>query len=753
MKRRAAIVLLFLCFGVIGAVPLRGSPDDVRIDLGLAAYRVGLYEEAAAVWLVAAGPSTVRGSKGRATRSEERVPLGEQGSALALILATRALEKLESPLAFECWMNANSILRRQGFRWRSVRDSLPKGVSVELKLATYEGPSQLDPKKRLLDPSAALVGRSLSDLRTLGKTILRSGKLERLPSREPIVPALKKKRDVKIAAAEPVAFATEALRFLPEGYFERVARIEPLTAAVRPTVMIGDLMPKNHEESESAVLPGAADSLILPIASPTSTGNRVVAKGQSVSNGAELMASIGSGRFDTGDVLAREAKTRKDEPMKKSTDPEGDPTPGRPTLDPSSEDVVKKWGTPNPSAFEPVLVQAEPTAEQRELATSAWRYFQRNTLDSGLTNSVDGYRFLTIWDLASQVAGTVGAYELGVVDDGEFAELMEKTLDVLLEMPFYRDELPNREYDARTAQIGASGKLPKDGSGWSTLDIGRLLIWLRIVHDWYPKYEGEVQAVVGRFRFERLVKNGQMFGVLNTKREVLRHEGRYPYEQYSAAGFLAWNVDLPVARSYHQLVGALVDGEIVYHDKRPLSFLTSDPLGLGWVELGGIDDFYREQASVFYRLQEKRWKQTGLLTAVNEDSMDRLPWFSYNSLYAANAPWTSLSHRGKPLKGVMAMSTKAAFLWSAIFDDGYSARLRHGAVGLVDTTRGFLAGRYDTGRENRSFNVNTSGIVLEALLFEARGRKPFLRPVEASPKKPEAESSEAASTAAEGVGK
>ena len=48
-------------------------------------------------------------------------------------------------------------------------------------------------------------------------------------------------------------------------------------------------------------------------------------------------------------------------------------------------------------------------AEDIQLARTAWRYFQKNRLSTGLVSSAADFPSTTMWDVGSQLAGMVAA--------------------------------------------------------------------------------------------------------------------------------------------------------------------------------------------------------------------------------------------------------------------------------------------------------------------------------------------------------
>jgi len=384
---------------------------------------------------------------------------------------------------------------------------------------------------------------------------------------------------------------------------------------------------------------------------------------------------------------------------------------------------------PHGGGSEPAAVARGTLSPQElEAAKSAWGYFPRNRRSTGLVDGVQGYGYVTAWDIGSTLAGLASAERLGVIDRAELDAWLETLLATLRALPLYNDELPNREYDTRGARMVDLANRPSvRGSGWSALDLGRLLLWLRIVARWYPQHADSVRAVVARWRFERLATDGVMHGTLvRGSGEDLRQEGRLGYEQYAAAGFALWGLELAGAFARDHVAEVEVAGVRLRHDTRNLAFLTSDPFILGLIEVGGIDREFEAQAAALYAAQKSRWHATGALTAVGEDTIDAPPWFVYHTVWLDGEAWRCTGHDGRAAPERRSLSTKAAFGWWAVFPDDYSERLLAAVRPALATAGGYQAGLYESGRPNRSLNVNTNAVLLESLLYVQRGRQAFV---------------------------
>lgn len=379
-----------------------------------------------------------------------------------------------------------------------------------------------------------------------------------------------------------------------------------------------------------------------------------------------------------------------------------------------------------------VIVSTSPAPKSRvnrEAAETAWRYFEKNYRPAtGWFDSVKDYHFTTMWDLSSAFAAVACAEQLGLISRPRATEMLALALKTLADAPLYNGELPNREYNTATGKISAPKETSGRGTGWSAIDIGRLLIWLKVAAAWHPELAEQTRGMVQRFRFSRLARGGEMFGLYyGGAREYHRQEGRLGYEQYSAAGFELWGIPMPVARSFNRTRPIQVEGVELSADTRNLPYLTSEPFLLTAFELGDIGEPYRKLTGNLYQAQQRRWSATHELTAVSEDSLDRAPWFVYFNVSYQGKAWTCLDHSGRPTPGLCGFSTKAALGWASLYEDEYAGMLEESALKLA-SPGGYIAGSYPNGKPNTALNINTNAAILEAMLFRQRGRRAFLEP-------------------------
>jgi hypothetical protein len=369
------------------------------------------------------------------------------------------------------------------------------------------------------------------------------------------------------------------------------------------------------------------------------------------------------------------------------------------------------------------------TKTEEQIARHAWQYFLASRRPAtGLFDSVRGYGHATIWDIASGMAAMVAAEKLQIIPRQVFLTQMRQVLASLARMPLYNHELPNREYDIQSlSMLDAHSHASSRGSGWSAIDLGRLLIWLKIISNWYPELADPVRKIVDGWNVTRLIKHDELHGVLLTRTtEHLRQEGRLGYEQYAATGLRVWGHKLTKPFRYSSTASFPLYGISLLHDTRKPAFLTSEPFFLTRIELGAIDPQFDHLENNIYEIQRQRWEREGVLTMVSEDAVSVEPWFVYNSISANGEDWVCVSVSGKQYPALKSLSTKAAMAWWAIQDDSYSYRTLEAVKDLVEPSSGYYAGLFETGATNKSRNVNTNAIVLEAILYKQLGRHPFL---------------------------
>jgi hypothetical protein len=384
------------------------------------------------------------------------------------------------------------------------------------------------------------------------------------------------------------------------------------------------------------------------------------------------------------------------------------------------------------------------TANELNMARIAWKYFENNFQeDTCLVNAVDNYPSTTMWDAGSSLGALISAFELGVVDEDTFHTRVRCTLITLGKLDLFQGELPNKVYDTRTATKANYANEPGE-IGFSALDIGRLLIWLKILEERQPYYAPAVNAIVSRWSFCNLLDQcGTMYGGVPEGAGVIYlQEGRLGYEEYAAKGFQLWGFETAAASRAEPMDTERINGvDIPYDTRDPRvlgahNYVVTESYALDGIELNwdraddhSPDDMRHSDktaadfAKRVYDVQEARNAATGILTARTEHQLDAAPWFVYDTVFSDGYRWNTITDDGRYLPASAAVSTKAAFgLW-ALWTTPYTQLLFSAMEGKFDPARGYYEGVYEqSGAEIKTFTANSNGIILETLLYKVQGK-------------------------------
>jgi hypothetical protein len=365
-------------------------------------------------------------------------------------------------------------------------------------------------------------------------------------------------------------------------------------------------------------------------------------------------------------------------------------------------------------------------------ARSAWAYVTRHYQPAtGLVDATSGYAYATVWDIGSGIAALYTGHALKFLDDDEYGVRMRRALATLRTVDLVDHAAFNKIYSTRTATMAGADRRPSArGFGWSTTDIGRLLVWLKIVAATQPEYAADTAAIVQRLDFTRLVADGYMWGMdLDAAGTAHSYqEGQIGYEQYAASGFAAWGANVGRAQRLEENGLPITNmGRTLYADARGRDRLTSDPVVLLGLELGwdpAMERFARDLLGV----QEARYRKTGRVTMVGEDSISRPPhFFYYYSVYTHRKAFgVDVQAGGAFVDEPRWVSAKNAFAWHALVPRHYT-RLAMQTVVPAQTDAGWGSGVFEgTGTSTGTLNINTAAVILTAALVQQRGQ-PVMR--------------------------
>ncbi|HEU0016235.1 MAG TPA: DUF3131 domain-containing protein [Longimicrobium sp.] len=398
-----------------------------------------------------------------------------------------------------------------------------------------------------------------------------------------------------------------------------------------------------------------------------------------------------------------------------------------------------------PAAVPPPVFAPDTQPEDRELfmqaARTAWAYIDREYQPAtGLVNSVQGYAYATVWDMASGLAALYSANQLGLLPDDEYDRRMSRALRTLGELRLFEGAAFNKNYRTTTGAVAGRDdrdrRVDERGYGWSAIDIGRMLVWLHVIRRTQPQHAADAEAVARRLDFGKLVEGGYLWGqtVGRNGRSRRYPEGRIPYEQYAAAGYAAWGHRADQAMSLAENAMPIeVMGVPLVADKRGHEHMTSEPFVLLGLELGWPQEM-RDLALRMLDVQRERHERTGVVTIVSEDAIPRPPHYFYYYAVNLHGRWFSIATQtpGQRLESPRWVSAKAAYGWHALLPGDYTRRAVQGVARAEHAGRGWSSGVYEqTGQPTGAENVNTAGVILEAALYRLRGGRPLAEPAPA----------------------
>lgn len=362
----------------------------------------------------------------------------------------------------------------------------------------------------------------------------------------------------------------------------------------------------------------------------------------------------------------------------------------------------------------------------QDAARSAWSFVNQHYQPStGFVMPLGKYRFTTMWDVGGMLAALYSARQLGFIDHATYENRTERLLDTLMRLPLYDSRAFNRWYDARTgARVDRGYERPDQFSGWSATDLGRLLVWLKVI-GLAPRFQEKAAAVVARIDMTKVVRSGYLWGedLDDQGRQRVFQEGRIGYEQYAARGFALWGYPAEKALNLDEnALPVTVLGRPLVADVRRFDRLTNEPFVLWGLELGW-DARTASLARQMLLAQEARYHKTGVITITGEDSVQRPPhFFYYYCVYSDGKHFAvDVPNDSAVVDGPRWISAKSAFGFHALMPNRYTdAAVR--AVNPAREPAGWASGVYEgSATPTGSISINTAAVILTAAVVNMTG--------------------------------
>lgn len=378
------------------------------------------------------------------------------------------------------------------------------------------------------------------------------------------------------------------------------------------------------------------------------------------------------------------------------------------------------------------LVEKKQLSEaDMRVARIAWKYFENNyNAETGLVNSVHGYPSTTMWDTGSALAAFLAARDFGFIGQKEFDDAIMKLMNSMQRIKLFDGKAPNKVYNTHTLEMVDYGNNAVEGGiGVSVLDLARLISWMDTLQCMHPQYHNPANSALSRWDYSELIQNDEMYGMAKDPLtgEILNlQEGRLGYEQYAGKIFDRAGFPVDTAMSYENKHRADTEilGVKIAHDARDPriyhanNYVVTESYAMDAMELG-TDSINTELLKNIFEVQKRRWKETGIVTAISEDNINQEPWFLYNTIFTSGLPFNTITETGAQHNNLKTVSTKAALSMAMLFpDDEYSKVLLATIGSAFDENLGWYSGVYENGGYNDVTTANTNGVILSVLLYK-----------------------------------
>jgi len=347
-----------------------------------------------------------------------------------------------------------------------------------------------------------------------------------------------------------------------------------------------------------------------------------------------------------------------------------------------------------------------------------------------------------MWNTADIVMANMAAFELRIISEHEFDGRTSSILNFLNTMYLTANKLPNLTYNTSSAmKVDFSNKQVE--TGWSAIDIGRLLISLKILGQRYAQYQEFIDRIVLRFDLCNAIdSNGNIYSGIWAGDKITRYrEGSLGAKEYIARGYQAWGFGTNRTSAFEPFIkeriygiDLLIDGKDE-RETKSVNSVTSynyilDGIEFEWDNLGNpsnpdfveIDKRYKEQAENIYKIQKTRYENDRIITARSNYQSNSSPYFVFNTVFGNGYPWNVVDGEGKYYKDKGLLSTSASFgLW-VLWNESYTDEIMELVKNAFDPLSGWYEGRYEqSGSFEKTITLTTNALVLEALWFKTNG--------------------------------
>ncbi len=377
--------------------------------------------------------------------------------------------------------------------------------------------------------------------------------------------------------------------------------------------------------------------------------------------------------------------------------------------------------------FDTLMTRELNSTKDIENAKVAWRYFENNYhQETGYVNGLNKYKIIKPAHIGKAIISTISAFKLEIIDEEEFNGKISKVLSSLSSMKLYHNELPNLYYNALTGKmVTSAGKDSPTGNGWELYSIAKLMTALYHLEESYPQYRESVFDIISKWDFKRAVLEKSM-------------QNRY-FDGKSKGGF----TDIKDPAKEYYIFNALnlfnIKSYSYLYDERNLDYKAVNnyevPMGHKYQITNGESYLwsmlehpyyikYKHYSSNIYLSLKGQYTINHKISTSTSEALDKKPYFIENTIYNNGKKWSDLNREKKSVSKSKLISTKAAFIYDALYGytDSYSAKLLEVVDSNCSSKEGWYGGVYShNNRVNRSLNISTNSAVLESIFYKRFG--------------------------------
>jgi hypothetical protein len=360
-------------------------------------------------------------------------------------------------------------------------------------------------------------------------------------------------------------------------------------------------------------------------------------------------------------------------------------------------------------------------------AEIAWNYFENNyNPETGLVNGTHKYKVIRPEHIGHTIMATIAVKKLGIISPSTFHDRMKKLVGTLTKLKVYRNELPNVYYDAKTAKmVEKSGKVSYTGNGWDLYSVAQMVTALYHLQRDFPVYREDVFGYVASWNTKRaFLEKGMENRWFNGKDKG----GSKPVKDVAKEYYIHSAFNLFNFQSFSHFVETKnLEYKAPYRHEVPMGFKHRLANGESYLWSMMAHPYYlkyKHYSSNIYMTLKDRYEITGKIATSTEEAIDSKPHWVSNNIYNNGKLWNDLNRDEKTVKGKNIISTKAAFVYDALYGykDSFAKVLMEEVAEAYKDGFGWYGGKYSkSGRINKSLNSATNSAVLQALLYKRTG--------------------------------